>query len=134
GVTPCLGRGIQYADGPINLFPRPATPGAARGPALSGHIMGEEGRFAHPGKHSITVPPGIHGKETGRLTEAVSDHRLWLNAKTPDNIAHGAASCNLAEDNRLGIAIHLGKEAAVPEEFRLELAAQMEILHVSAPK
>jgi len=66
--------------------------------------------------------------------EAVADHRLGFDAEVPDDVAHGATRCDLAEDDRLVVVVEFCGGGTVPEKFGLELTPQMEVLPVLPPE
>ncbi|GAM11839.1 hypothetical protein OR1_04157 [Geobacter sp. OR-1] len=96
--------------------------------------MGEQGGAVHPGEHQVPLFPGAKGKEPGRFSEAVADDRLRLDAETPDNIAHCAAGGDLAENNRLVVAVQFFKGGAVPEQLGPELVPEPLILTILSPE
>ena len=123
---------LHHADAPGHPLALSESPGAAGGPALAGQVAGEEGGVLHPGQHPVPVLPGAQGEEPGRFAEAVADDRLGPDSEAPDQVTGRTAGGDLAEDDGAGIAVQFSLRCAVPEQLRLELPPEMEVLRILA--
>ncbi len=81
-----IGRHADHADYPIDRsLGRPTPLGASR---VIGRreIADEQCGYAQPAKHLVAIAPDAQAKQAGRLTQAVTDCRVGLDAERPQQV------------------------------------------------
>jgi hypothetical protein len=123
---------FNYADAPGYLFVFGEAPSTPCSTAFARKIVGEECRCLHSCQHPVTVTPGFKSEKCGRFSETVTNGSMRLYPEVADDVTDNASGCHLAEDESPVIVPQLCRLSAVPEEFRLELVAQVEVCFILA--